>query len=75
MKNLIFLFVLIALVGCSGGGGNGNGEDGNNIKSNKWDEMKWDDGKWGRIQIKKEVNYHEEINLFTCRNIYLLHSI
>jgi len=54
LKNLIFIFALIILIGCSSGGGDGNGEDNNNnIKSNKWDEMKWDDGKWGRIEFKR----------------------
>ena len=58
LKNLIFLFSLIVLIGCIGcfdSGGDGDREDGNNnnIETNKWDEMKWDNGKWGRIEYEK----------------------
>ncbi len=42
IKIVSLLVLLIALAGCSDGGGGESSESGSN-----WDEMKWDQGKWG----------------------------
>lgn len=49
-KILLCLFVLAALIGCGGGGGDSisSGTNSGTVGTGgNWDQMKWDQDKWG----------------------------